>query len=113
MECFGVKAKAKADANDRSFKIETLLVPTDFSEESLKAIAYVRALLNYFPGSVHLVYVHDVDFAYAVPALMTSSPLISTDVVERRYRKDLEKLANSLDCRDPRRSGMFGRGAPT
>lgn len=74
-----------------------MLVPTDFSEESLRAIAYARALLNQFPGMVHLVYVHDIDFAYAVPALMTSSSLSSTEEVERRYCKDLEKVAKQFE----------------
>ena len=74
-----------------------MLVPTDFSEESVRAIAYARGLLNHFPGTVHLVYVHDIDFAYAVPALMTSSLLISTADVERHYRKDLEKLAKQFE----------------
>lgn len=86
----------KAAQGDRALKIETLLVPTDFSEESQKAMAYARALLNHFPGTVHLVYAHDVDFSYAVPALLTSAPLISTGEVERRYRKDLEKLAKQF-----------------
>jgi len=100
-----------ADGNERPFKIETMLVPTDFSEESLKAIAYGRALLNHFPGSVHLVYVHDVDFAYAVPALMNTSPLIATKEVERRYRKDLEKLAKQFDLQGstPERHVRTGR----
>lgn len=87
----------KAAQGDRALKIETLLVPTDFSEESQKAITYARALLNHFPATVHLVYVHDVDFAYAVPALMTSAPLISSGEVERRLGKDLAKLAKQFE----------------
>jgi len=122
VEYFDVKMKAKtkgkstspsqeAAGSTASAKIGTVLVLTDFSEESLKAIAYARALLNYFPGTVHLVYVHDVDFAYAVPALMTSSPLISTEEVERCYRKDLEKLAKrfQLPGSTPERHVRTGR----
>jgi nucleotide-binding universal stress UspA family protein len=108
VESFAVKTKAKtagkgiarsqkAAGSDRSFKIETMLVPTDFSEESQKAIAYARALLNHFPATVHLVYVHDIDFAYAVPALMGSAPLLSSEDVERHLRKDLDKLAKKLE----------------
>jgi nucleotide-binding universal stress UspA family protein len=98
VEYFDVKAKAKTEGRSSSpGGIETLLVPTDFSEESLKALSYARALLNYFPGAAHLVYVHDVDFAYAVPALMSTSPMIATEEVERRYRKDLAKLAKQFD----------------
>ena len=102
VEYFDVKAKAKTGGKSippspRAGGIETLLVPTDFSEESLKALSYARALLDYFPGAVHLVYVHDVDFAYAVPALMSTSPLIATQEVERHYRKDLDKLAKQFD----------------
>ena len=101
MEYFNVKTKAKtpdrSDSPSQEVKIETVLVPTDFSDESLKAVAYARALLNYFPGIVHLVYVHDIDFAYAVPALLTSSPLISGAEVEQRLRKDLNKLAKQFE----------------
>ena len=102
MEYFAVKAKTKTESKgiSPSQKLggsETLLVPTDFSEESLKALAYARALLARSRGTVHLVYVHDVDFSYAVPALMAASPLIATAEVERRYRKDLEKLAKQFE----------------
>ena len=100
MEYFDVKAKAKTAGHSWPGEIETLLVPTDFSEESRKALSYARALLNHFPGTVHLVYVHDVDFAYAVPALMSTPPLITTEEVERGYRKDLDKLAKQFDLPD-------------
>lgn len=96
--CFGVKTKARMEErSERPFRIETVLVPTDFSEESFKAIAYARAFLNRFSATAHLVYVHDIDFAYAVPAMMTSSPLISGEDVERRLRKDLEKLGKQFE----------------
>ena len=42
---------------------------------------------------MHLVYVHDIDFAYAVPALMATS----TEEMERRYRADLDKLAKQFE----------------
>ena len=74
-----------------------MLVPTDFSEESLKAIAYARGLLPYFPGTVHLVYVHDIDFVYAVPELAATSPLLSTGEMERHYLADLDKLARQFE----------------
>ena len=96
-ESESITRSQKGTGNDRPFKIETVLVPSDFSEESLKAVAYARALLNYFRSTVHLVYVHDIDFAYAVPALMASSPLISSKDVERRLQKDLEKLAKQFE----------------
>jgi nucleotide-binding universal stress UspA family protein len=109
VEYFVVKTKAKTEGkssrsplpkaagNERALKIGTVLVPTDFSEESRKAISYAGALLNHFRSTVHLVYVHDIDFAYAVPALIVSAPLISSENVERRLRKDLEKLAKQFD----------------
>lgn len=102
-----MKAKPKTERKSVSppqklGEIKTLVVPTDFSDESLKALSYARALLNYFPATAHLVYVHDVDFAYAVPALMSNSPLIATEVVERRYRKDLAKLAKQFDLSELR-----------
>lgn len=42
---------------------------------------------------MHLVHVHDVDFAFAVPALMATPPLVTTDQLVRHYRSRLKKLA--------------------
>ena len=108
MEYFDVRAKAKTKGSSRSSSqqeaantssggIETLLVPTDFSEESFKALSYARSLRAHSRGTMHLVYVHDVDFSYAVPALINTSSLIATAEVERRYRNDLEKLAKQFE----------------
>ena len=74
-----------------------MLVPTDFSEESLKAIAYTRGLLPYFRGTVHLVYVHDIDFVYAVPELAATAPFLTTGEMEQHYRADLDKLARQFE----------------
>ena len=90
-------SSSKTAGSEDALKIETLLVPTDLSEESEKAVAYTRALLNSFPGTVHLLYVHDIDFAYAVPSVMTASPLLASGDVERGLRKDVDKLARKFE----------------
>lgn len=73
--------------------IGAILAPTDFSPESLRALEYSSLLLKIFRGSLHLVHVHEIDYAYAVPSIMTASPIISVDEIERHYQAKLKKIA--------------------
>jgi nucleotide-binding universal stress UspA family protein len=71
----------------------TILVPTDFSPESLKAVEYAASLLAESPGTLHLVHVHDVDYAYALPSVDAMPPIISPDEIERTITADLKSVA--------------------
>lgn len=73
--------------------IGAILAPTDFSPESLRALEYSSLLLKIFRGSLHLVHVHEIDYAYAVPSIMTASAMISVDEIERYYQAKLKKIA--------------------
>ncbi len=76
----------------RALCIRTILVPTDFSGPSLKAMEYARLLAKTFRASVHLINVFDVQFE--APAL---APLYATDTqVERRLRQRLHDIATGL-----------------
>ena len=74
-------------------RIGTILVPTDFSEESLKALDYAAALLREFPGTLHLVHVRDLDYSYAVPPLLMVEPIIANEEMERVNASALRDLA--------------------
>lgn len=49
--------------------LTTILVPTDFSPESLTALGYAAALVKKSGGKLHVVHVSEVDFAAPGPAL--------------------------------------------
>ena len=64
--------------------IGTILVPTDFSAESLKALPYAEALAVKFGARLHVVHVSEIDFAIPGPALLGKDPPISdTEIKER------------------------------
>ena len=80
-------------ARRKRARIGTVLVPTDFSAESLKAVRYATSLLREFEGTLHLIHVHDVDYSYAVPAMVAIAPMITSGEVEAYCRGELQKLA--------------------
>lgn len=89
----GATKSEGASAVRKRARIGTILVPTDFSDESLKAIRYATSLLRVFDGALHLVHVHDVDYSYAVPAMMAVTPMITAGEVEAYCRGELQKVA--------------------
>ncbi|HWM24655.1 MAG TPA: universal stress protein [Chthoniobacterales bacterium] len=89
----GTEASRKRAAARSKPTIGAILASTDFSPESLRALEYASLLLKIFHGSLHLVHVHEIDYAYAVPSIMTAPPVISVDEIERHYQTKLKKLA--------------------
>jgi nucleotide-binding universal stress UspA family protein len=73
--------------------LETLLVPTDLSAESLKAIDYAQALLRESGGVLHLLHVHEMEADYAMPAAMTMPPVQMSQEMERAALEELQRLA--------------------
>ena len=86
------KTSRVATDRDRA-RLGTVLVPTDFSQESLKAVRYAVALLRQFGGELHLVHVHDVDYSYAVPPIVAVPPMITAGELEAYCRGELQRLA--------------------
>ena len=76
----------------RDFRVKTILVPTDFSEPSLKAMKYARALAKQFRASLHLINVFDVQFE--APSL---APLYATDdEIQRRLGRRFRAIAGEF-----------------
>ena len=75
-------------------RIGTILVSTDFSAESLKAIDYAVSLLGAYEGTLHLVHVCEIDYSYAAPAAMLAvPPTVMDDDMERHQATELKELA--------------------
>src|SRR5438552_1851103 len=82
----------KAQQVSRDLSIHTILVPTDFSPPSLKALQYARALAKQFRATLHLINVFDVQFE--APSL---APLYATDdEIERRLGRRLRAIAGEF-----------------
>ena len=88
-----VKIQARRAAPADRFRLKTILVPTDFSSLSQQAIRWAKFMAYPWKGNVHLVHVHD--FEFAVPAeiavdlispvevdLMLQEELISQKMIE-------------------------------
>ena len=84
---------ATAPARNR---VGTIVVATDFSSESLKALAYAAALLRQGEGTLHLVHVLDIDYSFAVPTLLMTEPIVTAPEVGRANEAELKKLVTKI-----------------
>jgi nucleotide-binding universal stress UspA family protein len=80
-------------------QIATVLVPTDFSEESFKALRYAAALVRKFGAKLHVVHVSEIDFAIPGVDLKDKDPLISDEEVAQRVRQQLDDVAATFHGR--------------
>jgi len=72
-------------------RISTVLVPTDLSAESLKALTYAAALVQEFDANLHVVHVNEVDFAQPGGYSLVTNPEI-----ERSLQKQLEAATGGV-----------------
>jgi len=89
----GSEANRKGARTSGKLTLGTILAPTDFSPESLRALEYASFLLKIFRGTLHLVHVHENDYALALPSITPPPPVISIDEIERYFQAKLKKLA--------------------
>ena len=87
-----MNAPSRKEAEPRR-RVGNVVVPIDFSAESLKALTYAAALLRSAEGTLHLVHVVDVDYSYALPTLLMAEPIVTTPEVARVNEAELKKLA--------------------
>ena len=90
-------------------KLKKILYPTDFSEHSLGALAYVRELSHQFKAQVHCLHVVDEAYQYwlgagepAVPVVMPTDDLKESaqkhleEFVKQHWDQDLSELVRSV-----------------
>ncbi len=74
-------------------KVETILVPIDFSAGSLFAIQWAKFLAQRTKANIHLVNVHD--FGYPVARALTPPVIGSETEIKEHLHRDLQVLALS------------------
>ena len=102
----------KTSSGKTAVRIRTILVPIDFSPQSLEALDYASALGERFGGELHVSYVLEPDFAYAVPYLLELPPFTTPEEVgatrslgvgegngQLRHRRQTRDRARSLRAR--------------
>jgi nucleotide-binding universal stress UspA family protein len=78
--------------NPSSDSVATLLVPTDFSEPSFKALRYAAGLARLTGAALHVVHVAEIDFAVPGDALPDRNPLVDDTEEGRVLRQKLQAL---------------------
>jgi len=79
-----------ASTTKKLTNIGTVLVPTDFSDESHKALRYASALVRELRANLHVVHVGEIDFAVPGPARPGANPLSSDTEEARALKRQLE-----------------------
>lgn len=90
--------------------LKTILVPTDFSEPSQKALAYARALAGLFEGSLHVLHVVEQPFVHGwtVEGYVAALPDFREELL-RRAHEEMERLFAGDDERKTLRVELVGR----
>src|SRR6185295_10225728 len=95
-------------------RIKRILVPIDFSADSLSALAYARALAKGFHAELVILHVVDQTFLAHTPALSMAHPQWA-NLLDEQWRAagaQLERLAAPLRKPHPRLLAILKRGAP-
>ena len=75
--------------------ITTVLVPTDFSDLSYKAVRYAAALVRKIGAKLHVVHVAEIDFALPGAALPGRNPLVDDTKEAQALRDQIQAAAGS------------------
>ena len=102
--------KSVAPVTASPVRIRSILVPTDFSSASTKALAYAAALAEQFDAKITLLYVNEPivmpDFANSFPLVMENDNLMAS------FKENLERLVKkNWPILDWSRKSSFARGA--
>src|SRR5262245_61362477 len=92
-------------------KIEDILVPTDFSPDSLRAVEFAVSLADP-QGEVCLLHVVDADFVARLAAEEFSSVEAATTKLRERAERRLQELATAIPEPKPRLEPMVVVGRP-
>lgn len=81
--------------------LKNILVATDFSEPSAKALAYGRDLAGSYAATLHVLHVTENIMLRYAPEVGFAVPEMQRDL-DRAARKNLEALIGDQDARTPR-----------
>ena len=95
------RIRARQSAPATRVRFNTILVPTDFSRLSQQAIRWAKFMAQPSHGTVHLIHVHD--FEFAIPADVALE-LISPVDVDRMLQEDLCRVAAKHDLPNPKKT---------
>ena len=95
------RTPSRKSARGKEAGLNTILVPTDFSRPSQQAIPWAKFIAHQSHGKIHLVHVHD--FEYAIPGEVALELMFHTDV-EKSLRRDLYRVAAKHDLPNPKTS---------
>ena len=95
--------------------IKRILVPIDFSADSLKALTYARDLAKRFSAELLLLHVVDQTYLASTPELSLANPAFGK-LLEEQWRianTQTERLGADLKKRRQRFRTMVKRGTPS
>lgn len=101
--------KSQASAARRKPRLETILVPIDFSPASLYPIKWAKFIAGETNANIHFVNVHD--FGYPVAMALTPPVIGSEAEIREHLHKDLQLVALSEKVRNPAFHIRAGRPA--
>lgn len=84
-----MKQEAPADVSS----LRTLVVPTDFSGPSFKALRYAAALVRLSGAALHVVHVAEIDFGVPGEALPDRNPLVDDTQEAQALQEQLREFA--------------------
>ncbi len=97
---------AKERVPKRKITISTILVPIDFSPQSLKALEYACALGTALGGTLHLLHVNDIAVdAPTLAPLFPPTPEINTKLLRRLESVTAKVSLPTRGCRSHVRAG--------
>jgi nucleotide-binding universal stress UspA family protein len=96
-----MKIRARQSAPAARVRFNTILVPTDFSRLSQQAFRWAKFIAQQSHGTVHLVHVHDFDFA--IPAEVALE-LISPADIDRMLDQNLWRVAAKHGLPNPKKT---------
>jgi nucleotide-binding universal stress UspA family protein len=92
--------------------LKQILVPTDFSEPSISALKYGRALADAFASSIHLLHVLEDPFMYAPTSEGYVVPPHFHEELEASVRTQLDKVFTTEEKQKYRAKMMLRTGSP-
>jgi len=92
--------------------IQSILYPTDFSENAEAAIPYVQEMIRRFDGDLHLLYVIESTLSAADLSWTISPPDIESKLSDTA-RGRLQDLANALEIPEEKITLAIAKGHPS